>query len=186
MPIRGDYCARRPCFAGNDLLHAASRFVPAPTTGGRGGIGRRAALRSLWGNPWKFESSRPHQLISWPLKSLRLQAVDARSSPLALEPAAAELQQEVAEPHANAAWLAPASLLHPSPRLCRWRGRGCGRPKRRVVEGNGDPGGLDEGQRPSRRCGGDRNRRDPATSARHKNGSHRVPSGLRSPGSGTG
>jgi hypothetical protein len=28
---------------------------------GRGGIGRRAALRSLWGNPWKFESSRPHQ-----------------------------------------------------------------------------------------------------------------------------
>ncbi len=61
MPIPGDYCAPRPCFAGNDLLHAASRFVPAPTTGGRGGIGRRAALRSLWGNPWKFESSRPHQ-----------------------------------------------------------------------------------------------------------------------------
>src|SRR5690606_22700189 len=29
---------------------------------GRGGIGRRAALRSLWGNPWKFESSRPHHL----------------------------------------------------------------------------------------------------------------------------
>ncbi|RVA18545.1 hypothetical protein EN935_35500, partial [Mesorhizobium sp. M7D.F.Ca.US.004.03.1.1] len=28
------------------------------TTCGRGGIGRRAALRSLWGNPWKFESSR--------------------------------------------------------------------------------------------------------------------------------
>ncbi|ESX83761.1 hypothetical protein X756_28910 [Mesorhizobium sp. LSHC412B00] len=40
---------------------------------------------------------------------------------MALEPAAAELQQEVAEPHANAAWLAPASLLHPSPRLWRWR-----------------------------------------------------------------
>jgi hypothetical protein len=20
-------------------------------------------LRSLWGNPWKFESSRPHQLL---------------------------------------------------------------------------------------------------------------------------
>ena len=30
---------------------------------GRGGIGRRAALRSLWGNPWKFESSRPHQVL---------------------------------------------------------------------------------------------------------------------------
>ena len=33
-------------------------------TGGRGGIGRRAALRSLWGNPWKFESSRPHHPAS--------------------------------------------------------------------------------------------------------------------------
>src|SRR6478609_12137927 len=31
---------------------------------GRGGIGRRAALRSLWGNPWKFESSRPHHSLS--------------------------------------------------------------------------------------------------------------------------
>jgi hypothetical protein len=34
------------------------------TTCGRGGIGRRAALRSLWGNPWKFESSRPHQFYA--------------------------------------------------------------------------------------------------------------------------
>jgi hypothetical protein len=32
---------------------------------GRGGIGRRAALRSLWGNSWKFESSRPHQRSSF-------------------------------------------------------------------------------------------------------------------------
>ena len=32
--------------------------------GGCGGIGRRAALRSLWANnPWKFESSQPHQLL---------------------------------------------------------------------------------------------------------------------------
>ena len=30
---------------------------------GRGGIGRRAALRSLWGNPWKFEFSRPHHSL---------------------------------------------------------------------------------------------------------------------------
>ena len=36
-------------------------YLPRLTTSGRGGIGRRAALRSLWGNPWKFESSRPHQ-----------------------------------------------------------------------------------------------------------------------------
>ena len=36
----------------------ASRRLPRC---GRGGIGRRAALRSLWGNPWKLESSRPHQ-----------------------------------------------------------------------------------------------------------------------------
>lgn len=56
--------AQRTCFAGNDLLQAAGRTVPAPTTCGRGGIGRRAALRSLWGNPWKFESSRPHQTFS--------------------------------------------------------------------------------------------------------------------------
>ena len=37
--------------------------LSAPTTCGRGGIGRRAALRSLWGNPWKFESSRPHHFL---------------------------------------------------------------------------------------------------------------------------
>ena len=37
--------------------------VASPWTfrGGCGGIGRRAALRSLWANnPWKFESSQPH------------------------------------------------------------------------------------------------------------------------------
>src|SRR5690606_25638753 len=49
-----------PCFAWNDLLHAPGRRGRLPATCGRGGIGRRAALRSLWGNPWKFESSRPH------------------------------------------------------------------------------------------------------------------------------
>ncbi len=51
-------------------LCALSLFATCPSvagraghfvTCGRGGIGRRAALRSLWGNPWKFESSRPHQ-----------------------------------------------------------------------------------------------------------------------------
>ena len=36
------------------------RYQPPSDASGRGGIGRRAALRSLWGNPWKFESSRPH------------------------------------------------------------------------------------------------------------------------------
>ena len=57
-----NYGRHGPCFAGSDLLHAASRFRPVSfVTCGRGGIGRRAALRSLWGNPWKFESSRPHQ-----------------------------------------------------------------------------------------------------------------------------
>lgn len=30
---------------------------------GRGGIGRRSALRSLWRDPWKFDSSRPHHCI---------------------------------------------------------------------------------------------------------------------------
>ena len=40
--------------------------VASPWTlwGGCGGIGRRAALRSLWANnPWKFESSQPHHLL---------------------------------------------------------------------------------------------------------------------------
>ena len=46
------------------MLNAPGRFGPVnPLTCGRGGIGRRAALRSLWGNPWKFESSRPHHLL---------------------------------------------------------------------------------------------------------------------------
>ncbi len=41
-------------------MHLRRRKSALPRCG-RGGIGRRAALRSLWGNPWKFESSRPHQ-----------------------------------------------------------------------------------------------------------------------------
>lgn len=31
--------------------------------GARGGTGRRATLRSLWGDPWRFESSRTHQIV---------------------------------------------------------------------------------------------------------------------------
>ena len=43
-------------------MPATDGLAPLVNTAcGRGGIGRRAALRSLWGNPWKFESSRPHQ-----------------------------------------------------------------------------------------------------------------------------
>jgi hypothetical protein len=54
--------SHRSCAAEILLLDAASpdMFGTLPRCG-RGGIGRRAALRSLWGNPWKFESSRPHQ-----------------------------------------------------------------------------------------------------------------------------
>src|ERR1700736_3152950 len=29
----------------------------------RGGIGRRVRLRTVWGNPWRFESSREH--LNW-------------------------------------------------------------------------------------------------------------------------
>ncbi len=37
---------------------------PLTSRGGCGGIGRRAALRSLWvNNPWKFESSQPHHSL---------------------------------------------------------------------------------------------------------------------------
>ncbi|WP_210207262.1 hypothetical protein, partial [Pseudochrobactrum asaccharolyticum] len=47
------------CHPNSDLLHRLHRSNSVSTTQcGRGGIGRRAALRSLWGNPWKFESSR--------------------------------------------------------------------------------------------------------------------------------
>ncbi len=59
----------RLCFCGSSRKRAhlfTSDARPAKervvSVCGRGGIGRRAALRSLWGStPWKFESSRPHQ-----------------------------------------------------------------------------------------------------------------------------
>ena len=49
-----------------DLARAvAKRFVPTlswcSTTRDRGGTGRRAGLRILWGNLWGFESLRSHQ-----------------------------------------------------------------------------------------------------------------------------
>ncbi len=48
-----------PCGFGRDLLFAVIVYS------GRGGIGRRAALRSLWDSiPWKFEASRPHHIAS--------------------------------------------------------------------------------------------------------------------------
>ena len=34
------------------------RNVVGPSS--RGGIGRRVRLRTVWGNPWRFESSREH------------------------------------------------------------------------------------------------------------------------------
>ncbi len=38
-------------------------YLPAKTgLRGRGGTGRRAGFRYQWGNPWGFESLRPHQL----------------------------------------------------------------------------------------------------------------------------
>src|SRR5438132_7749391 len=38
----------------------------------RGGTGRRAGLRILWGNPWGFESLRSHP------KSIRMATLNAR------------------------------------------------------------------------------------------------------------
>ena len=55
--------SRRSCAGQNALLDAPSPTQEGLPRCGRGGIGRRAALRSLWGNPWKFESSRPHQVL---------------------------------------------------------------------------------------------------------------------------
>src|SRR6266550_4991570 len=40
----------------------------------RGGIGRRASLRSWWGNPWGFESLRSH----WPLTRQVLEGGEGR------------------------------------------------------------------------------------------------------------
>src|SRR5690606_35736346 len=51
---------RRTCAHQILLLHAAPPTQVGLPRCGRGGIGRRAALRSLWGNPWKFEASRTH------------------------------------------------------------------------------------------------------------------------------
>ena len=50
--------------------------------GGCGGIGRRAALRSLWANnPWKFESSQPHHFLVLQLNySIDLQAIYLQQS----------------------------------------------------------------------------------------------------------
>ena len=42
----------------------------------RGGIGRRVRLRTVWGNPWRFESSREHHLF-------QNEMVRARMAPLA-------------------------------------------------------------------------------------------------------
>ena len=64
MLFCSDFAYRQSCFAGGYLLHAPWPVTNRPFVAcGRGGIGRRAALRSLWGNPWKFESSRPHQFF---------------------------------------------------------------------------------------------------------------------------
>ena len=40
------------------------RILEAAAYCSRGGTGRRVRLRTVWGNPWRFESSREH-VISW-------------------------------------------------------------------------------------------------------------------------
>ncbi len=44
--------------AHHGLRDLRSRFVRS-----RGGIGRRVRLRTVWGNPWRFESSREHDSL---------------------------------------------------------------------------------------------------------------------------
>ncbi len=57
---------------------------------GRGGIGRRAALRSLWELiPWKFESSRPHQQSKMDIKT--------SNNPVSYEDALSFMEQRVAD-----------------------------------------------------------------------------------------
>src|SRR6266481_4359295 len=42
------------------------RNLTGPFSSSRGGIGRRVRLRTVWGNPWRFESSREQFLITQP------------------------------------------------------------------------------------------------------------------------
>ena len=41
------------------------RIVGPPAFCSRGGIGRRVRLRTVWGNPWRFESSREQGYLLW-------------------------------------------------------------------------------------------------------------------------
>jgi hypothetical protein len=47
--------------------HGRGRFLLRS----RGGIGRRVRLRTVWGNPWRFESSR-EQWLMWTVLNLLL------------------------------------------------------------------------------------------------------------------
>ena len=72
------------------------RIVRPPSFCSRGGIGRRVRLRTVWGNPWRFESSREQRwlLSRWRLVNQLLQqrqgqqgTVDAGSNqPIYLPP----------------------------------------------------------------------------------------------------
>ncbi len=54
-----NYGKTRNCFTGCKF----SSLMRSCNICGRGGIGRRARFRSVWANPpWRFESSRPHQI----------------------------------------------------------------------------------------------------------------------------
>ena len=54
-----------------DLLSPCGRFrvthFMRRSRRSRGGIGRRVRLRTVWGNPWRFESSREHDFRKCPV-----------------------------------------------------------------------------------------------------------------------
>ena len=63
-------------------LAAQLRLIPRQTSS-RGGTGRRVRLRTVWGNPWRFKSSREH--FPWERQSPRRRRgsveVGGRASP---------------------------------------------------------------------------------------------------------
>jgi hypothetical protein len=52
------FCPSQGSWFGGLQPTLLTRIVRGTAFGSRGGIGRRVRLRTVWGNPWRFESSR--------------------------------------------------------------------------------------------------------------------------------
>src|SRR5437667_12603376 len=68
------------------VISACAREMAAQFNGpnflsSRGGIGRRVRLRTVWGNPWRFESSREQFSLSFLLESANSSESDTVNAP---------------------------------------------------------------------------------------------------------